>query len=639
MTTFAQVRLSSLSRPLVDQLLLRVAGTPAEAQVKEVLAQAAGADANRVLAGAEAQVVLSAFEQVAPGQAPLTQAQVDAAVVRAREDLKALAANANLDGITTHFTLQAASVEAQLVAELNAAVARANGRHLDINTTIFEFQSDVIEKALVAIARNNPNVTLRIIADSGQATASGGNALPPMLKLRLPNVQVKFKKDFPYVFSTKLGRPSYNHNSTRGLNHHKGFCTFIDGRPDALVTGSFNWSGTADTKNYEDLVTFRNTDASSRRAIAQFGDEFSGYWNNDDAALSPNNFANFKGTLWNQMLVANSQPPKMRTNRKDDSLPKYQVPSDGWSIDVNSYAATDASRLATVLGAQVAKAVLAERKRYGRFASLDELAERVPAAAALLQQAGPALFFGSGLVSINAASVDELDAAGFTPKQAQAIVAEREARGDYESLQDLLSVPGISPATLGRVREKLTAIDVDVFFNGRPYSATVGNTGYGAAGSRTVAAMDATGQVSRVPASVVVGASDLFARAKPGQTLCVAMYGMSPGSPESRALEVAARRGVRVRVVLNDDYNGGSVTALKALAAAGLDVDVRVQSARTMHEKFGVVGDDVFFGSANFSDSSSTKHSENRITIKNHAETAAAFQARFDEIWAKSKAV
>lgn len=45
---------------------------------------------------------------------------------------------------------------------------------------------------------------------------------------------------------------------------------------------------------------------------------------------------------------------------------------------------------------------------------------------------------------------------------------------------------------------------------------------------------------------------------------------------------------------------------------------------------------DVFFGSANFVESSSTKHSENRITVKNHQETATAFQRRFEEIWGKS---
>jgi cardiolipin synthase A/B len=117
------------------------------------------------------------------------------------------------------------------------------------------------------------------------------------------------------------------------------------------------------------------------------------------------------------------------------------------------------------------------------------------------------------------------------------------------------------------------------------------------------------------------------------------MYGLSVSSPEFKALEAAARRGVPVRIVLNDDYNAGPIAAIKKLKEQGIDIDVRVQKAKTMHQKFGVVGDDAFAGSANFSESSSTKHSEDRFTVKNHPELAAEFQGRFDELWAKSKTV
>ena len=77
----------------------------------------------------------------------------------------------------------------------------------------------------------------------------------------------------------------------------------------------------------------------------------------------------------------------------------------------------------------------------------------------------------------------------------------------------------------------------------------------------------------------------------------------------------------------------------EVIGELGAERDVRVQRAKTMHEKFGVMGDDVFFGSANFSSSSSTKHSENRISVKNEAGTAKAFQARFEEMWNKSRIV
>lgn len=116
------------------------------------------------------------------------------------------------------------------------------------------------------------------------------------------------------------------------------------------------------------------------------------------------------------------------------------------------------------------------------------------------------------------------------------------------------------------------------------------------------------------------------------------MYGMSPSALESKALAEAAKRGVSVRVIINDDLTATAVAALKALAAQGYPVELRIQRARTMHEKFGIVGNDVFSGSANFSESSSTKHSENRVVIKNQEEVSAAFSHSFQsDYWEKSK--
>jgi len=551
--------------------------------------------------------------------------------------VKSMESLSNLDGVTNAFTLQGASLETKLIADLQASVARAAGRPMDVNVLIFEFQSDAIEKALTDIAKNHPNVTVRVIADSGQASETGGNALPSLLKQKLPNVQVKFKKDFPYVWSSSQGRPVYNHGATQGLNHHKGLVTFIDGKPDTLVTGSFNWSSTADTKNYEDLTTFNNMDSASARAIAQFGEEFAGYWNNPDAALSPNAFQNFKGQKWNELLQANGKRPTATTNRPDDSYAEYALPTDSKSIDVNSVRAGDEARLGALLGSKtLARTIRLERQNYGRFADLSDLKERVPQLASFTDAQLVSLGFGSGKVSINTATLDELDAAGLTKKQAEAVVAWREKNGDFDSVADLKRA-GVPQATINKLGDILTAIDVEAFFNSRPYGAPAGDTGYGPAGNRQSPVAGADGTVKAADASVTVAATDLFNRAKPPQTIDVAMYGMSPSAPEVKSLMEAAKRGVPVRVILNDDFTATSVAALKALATQGYPVEVRIQKAKTMHEKFGVVGDDVFSGSANFSESSSTKHSENRITIKNHAETADAFRARFEEIWSKSK--
>lgn len=631
------LRLSPAARPVVDQLLARASSDTDRAKLEDVLRRAAGGDGNKVLSAAEAQAILDTFGRVQSGTGALSAEALGLGLERSTATIDSMKELANLDGVSSVFTFQDGSVKDKMIAELNASVARANGRPMELNMLIFEFQSDTLEKAIVDIAKKNPNVTIRIIGDSGQASDTGGNALPSILKEKLPNVQVKYKKDFPYVFDAALGRPRYNHGATQGLNHHKGFVSIIDGKPDLLATGSFNWSDTADTKNYENLVFMKNTDASSRRGIEQFTDEFAGFWNDAEATLSPNAFANFRRDKWNELLRANNRPPTQGRTLPDDPYPAYTPPLDR-SADLNGNRPQDVARLRELVGATLARSIATERRAHGRFTSVEDLQERIPGTARLSAEVLATLHFGSGLVNINTSSRDELDLAGFSKKQAEAIVRWREANGDFESI-DELSKAGVIPSTISRLRAQLSATDVEVFFNSRRYGATLGGTGYGSAGTRTSPVMGANGQVAAAPASVVAAATDLFNRAKAGQEISVAMYGMSPGAPEYNALVDAARRGAVIRVVLNDDFTASTVAAIKALRAQGLPIDVRVQKAKTMHEKFGVMGDDVFFGSANFSTSSSTKHSENRISVKNEAGTAKAFQSRFEEIWNKSRIV
>lgn len=635
MTTFSQLKLSAAARPIVDRVLSRATTDADRTRIQSALVNAAGADLNKVLSAREVQAVADAFD--AAGTGALTPDRLGLGLEGAHVALKSMADLGNLDGVSNVFTLQGKSVETRMVKELQAAVVRANGRPMDVNMLIFEFQSDAMQAAITDIARQNPNVTFRVIADSGQASATGGNALPELAKLGLPNIQVKFKKDFPYVWNDTLKRPDYNHGATQGLNHHKGFVTFIDGKPDALLTGSFNWSATADTKNYEDLTVFENKDSSSRRAVEQFGGEFAGYWNNPDAALSPNAFANYKGTKWNEMLAAHGKPATATTNRSDDAFAAYALPSDSKSLDINGFRAQDEARLGTLLGSKtLARTVMQERAKFGRFADVADLMERVPQVASRLtveelQNIG----FGSGQVSINTANLEELDKVGLTKKQATALVAWREQNGDFDSVDDLIKV-GVPKATITRLRDSLTAVDVEAFFNSRPAGAPAGGTGYGPDGNRNAVVAGADGVIGSTRASVTVAATDLFNRARAGEEIDVAMYGASPSAPEFVSLLAAAKRGAVVRVVLENDFTAPAAAALKALASQGYPVEVRIQKAKTMHEKFGVVGNDVFFGSANFSESSSTKHSENRITVKNHEETATVFKSRFEEIWTKS---
>lgn len=636
----SRIRIAADAKASVETALARV-NTADRKKVEQALVRAATQNADRYLNAAEVKAVLDAFDQVSPdATVKLSGESLGLALDLAHAAAGSMESLSNVDGVSAHFSFQE-SLEAKLISELKDTVAAAKGRPTEINMMIFQFQSDEVEQAIVDLAKNHPNVTFRIIGDSGQASSSRGNALPSILDHKLPNVQVKYKTDFPYTWSDSKKKAVYNHGASSGLNHHKGFVSVIEGRVDRVVTGSFNWSDTADEKNYEDLVAIRAMDASTRRAGEQYLDEFAGFFNGG-AALSPNAFWNWRGEKMNALAEANGVPPSPFTPKPDDSYPAYQPTQDARSIDVNGFRLQDKSRLDALVGRKLAGNIRAERSRHGRFASFEELMARVPQLAGLDADKRATLerdlFFGSHTVSINNATLAELDQAGFSKSMAKAIVDYRAQHGDFESVDELANVPGMAASRMAFAKKYLVDDDVEAFFNSRPFGAPKGGTGYGADSSnRKTPVMNADGQVESAPASVTVAATDLMFRAKPGDTIDVAMYGMSTTAPEFLALVGAARRGIPVRVILNDAYTERTVNALVALRDQGLPIDVRVQTAKTMHEKFGVVGNDVFFGSANFSESSSTKHSEDRFAIKNHDEVSTAFKSQFEALWAKSR--
>lgn len=89
----------------------------------------------------------------------------------------------------------------------------------------------------------------------------------------------------------------------------------------------------------------------------------------------------------------------------------------------------------------------------GQQVYVPRVGEAVPEVAGATSEDGTAEA-GDGLVDVNTADADELDTLpGVGPATAEAILDERERRGSFSSVEDLLDVPGIGDAKLEALRD------------------------------------------------------------------------------------------------------------------------------------------------------------------------------------------
>lgn len=623
-----------------------VAGAaPAErASVLELFAQTARADGNTFLGAGEARLVKDAFD-AARGPNGLDLGAAQASVAQA---LEARLRARDASGIRGFFTSTTPNINELVVNELRSTVAAAKGRPVDFNIMIFSFVDPTLGDAILDIAQNNPNVTFRLIADFGQLGDTGNRQPPRLVKraaeLGLDNIQVKYKKDAPFVWDARTRRPVYDHNATKGLNHHKGLVALIDGQVHKLITGSYNWSPTADDKNYEDLFVVDATNVANRPLMAAYQAEFTAFYNHPDA-LNTAQAKRHKLELYNALRAEHNVAPYALGAVPEPSAP-YVPRAPGVHVDVNDASDAATEKLRALVGdSRVYRAIVSQYANRGRFESLDDLYERVPSARRLpeakREALAAALEFGDGRVVLATASADELVRALKLPRNvALGVVAKRAEVGDFESIEQLRALPGMTAALFDRIGPRLDDTVARAYFSARPFGAPEPARGWAAENAnRRVPVMGLDGVVAVQDATLSAGVRDLFQRAKPGDVARVAMYGMSQNTPEFATIVDAVNRGVAVKVLLNDDFNDGVAQVLANLARQGKPIEVRIQKARTMHQKFGVLNDDLFFGTANMSGSSATKHSEDRFVVKNDPPLSRALTDEFELIWGRSRPV
>jgi competence ComEA-like helix-hairpin-helix protein len=169
---------------------------------------------------------------------------------------------------------------------------------------------------------------------------------------------------------------------------------------------------------------------------------------------------------------------------RDSSIAVDQPLGPGETIDLDRAGVVEVARLPRV-GLALARTIVAYREAHGPFGSLEGL-DRVPGiGAGMLGAIGGQVRFSSAgpldglaptasvpvagtplppgpvaavaVVHVNSATAAELERLPYVgPYMARQIVAFRERHGPFAAVDSLVRVPGIGPATLAKVRERLT---------------------------------------------------------------------------------------------------------------------------------------------------------------------------------------
>ncbi|OBF38917.1 hypothetical protein A5724_08955 [Mycobacterium sp. ACS1612] len=411
-----------------------------------------------------------------------------------------------------------AGLRDRILSVLQDAVDLARDHQVDVHVMTFSFTDAQIANRLVEAARTQPSLSIRLLADWNQGAEGTGRKVRALAALGLPNLEVRYKKDQPYVWDADACRMRWSYQASRGLLHHKTLAVLVDGRPHTLLCGSFNWSKRS-AKSYENLIVFTADDPASLNLMTAVEREFAALWCDGAATLSPD---------------------EVRTH---------------YTAVLKEYQQDSTRDAAAVVGVAC-----------GAGAALDVLRDGdAPDASA-----GP--------------PYAQIAFSSRTPEQADAAAgyAEANRRNRFEMCKP-------------------------------------------------------SGKTKHVPVTLSTLALDTIARAQPGEHLLVAMYALSVRVPEYGELLAAARRGVRLLIVL-DGHAGVRPLSQLAEAAYGkekLPIHLRATGRKTMHQKYIVHPESrtVLTGTANLSTDASHRHSEHRILWRGDAQATDAFIADFETMW------
>jgi phosphatidylserine/phosphatidylglycerophosphate/cardiolipin synthase-like enzyme len=237
-------------------------------------------------------------------------------------------------------------------------------------------------------------------------------------------------------------------------------------------------------------------------------------------------------------------------------------------------------------------------------------------------------------------SDDSLTAA---PERARAIfdrlrksVAEGMDFNDLSVLADTLVLPQPSDTSDTPAPRRLVEGPAIVAFSGGYALSPKESAGHASVNDRRKLDLLRASAVRR-PAPLTLNTLTMEAiRSVPdGAQINVAMYALSNRVPEFQDLLAAAKRGCRLRLLLDRKINARGIARLEALAEdSGLPIEIR-STRRRMHQKYICCPETgmVLTGTANMTLDATMRHADHRILLRHAPELAAEFSADFETIW------
>ncbi|MGE0706837.1 MAG: phospholipase D-like domain-containing protein [Planctomycetota bacterium] len=163
------------------------------------------------------------------------------------------------------FTSQNSGSSTVVADEIIALMQQAQN---SIEIDVAHFNSRAIADALIAIHKAKPQVRIEVLVDLGEYADSKSRARD----LEKGGIPVRYK-----TYSLAWVHPRSQ------LQHHKTI--LVDGRD--LITGSYNWSDTAENSNYENIIVIQGHVSRNKPLAAVFEAEHRRLWDQNRDLYAP----------------------------------------------------------------------------------------------------------------------------------------------------------------------------------------------------------------------------------------------------------------------------------------------------------------------------------------------------------------